>query len=195
MTHLTDSFFLSLFSKQKDRIFSLRFKKTEFDDVENDEYVVVNFMVKALAYIGDYPALQEKLNMKQTTGGLRLCRRCLVPNDKLFETAIKKFRKRDLKKESEMRLQYNEHKCRGGNVQQRKEASEYLHSHRLYPAFGGLHSWFDFDCSDNTRGFRLSPEEDCPFETMHLLEHGVFKQICLLLNKIFTNTNGAFNDI
>jgi hypothetical protein len=197
MTLLTDAFFLKLFRKAgRDRIIPLRFKKTRFDDVLNQEYVTINFIVKPLLQLGDYPALQRKCSMKETTHGLAPCRRCTIPHDKLWETALDAYPRRNYKKESEMRLQFRNNQGRGREeTRLRMEAKEYLHAHSLFPHFPGLHAWYGCDTSDDHAGFGLHPERDCMFETMHELELGPMKDIVDFLNEILENKNSKFDDI
>jgi hypothetical protein len=194
ISHATDNFFFGLFEKLKDELFTLRFKKTSFDDTSNNEYVEVHFVVRLLLIQGDYPALMRMLNMKESTQSLMPCRICEVPGNMLWDTRLDQYPNRDYSMQNKMRRQYLTGRD-GGDGRGRmdadvKAAKEYLRTRALNPRFGGLHAWYNSDHESSKRMFGTEPEKCMPHEAMHALELGIFKEICGL-----TNEKGVANKV
>jgi hypothetical protein len=103
MTHVTDNFFISQFTKLKNEVFELKFKKTPFADLSNSETVTVKFIVEPLMYMADYPEMMRKANLKETVNSTAACPRCLVPHSALYNTQIRGHPERDFAEENVMR--------------------------------------------------------------------------------------------
>jgi hypothetical protein len=196
MTHVTDNFFISLFDALAEKIFTLSFKKTALHDIKNCERVELSLVIRMGFFMGDYPEMQRKCNMKETTNSLKPCRRCLVPSSSLFDSSIGRYPSRDYEEQNRMRFVIIEHSNKTDKKSKElvREAKEYLQAHSVHPGFGGLHSSFkagkDEDCA-----FETSPELFVPHEPMHAWELGPCAEIPKLTNLLLKNEKGVADKV